>query len=128
MTKTTAANLANAILGFTVALLAVLVAFGLRLTAEQQTAILGFVGSVLVLASAVIAMRGMDRSRIVEQLTPSGKVLAGEASELPTGARIRDLGAVTVAAPASVVGELAESLPVVDDDGLPMEPVVGDES
>ena len=127
MTKTTAANLANAILGFTVALLAVLVAFGLRLTAEQQAAILGFVGSVLVLASAVIAMRGMDRSRVVEQLTPSGKVLAGEASELPTGARIRDLG--DHALQNMTVQLDSPSLPVVDDDdGLPMEPVVGDES
>lgn len=100
MKPTATANLANAIMGLVLAVLTALVAFGVKLTVEQLAAVNGLVAALLLFAAMVIANRGADRSTIVEQLVPStGKVVAGEASELPTGAPVRELGDIVTSPP-----------------------------
>lgn len=78
------------------ALLALLVAFGIPITQEQQVAILGVVA---VAAPFVVAVAGRGRvtpnGSVVERVDSTGTVLAGEANELPTDMFIRELHADT---------------------------------
>ena len=75
------------------ALLALLVAFGIPITQEQQVAILGVVA---VVAPFVVAIAGRAQvtpnGSVVERVDQTGTVLAGEANELPTDTTIRTLG------------------------------------
>ena len=88
--KTTPVTIGAAITGAVTAVLALLVAFGVTLTDEQQAAILGFVSAALILASLLWQRWGIGKNKVVES-TPDGKtVVAGEANELPTGEVIRD--------------------------------------
>lgn len=73
------------------ALLALLVAFGIPITQEQQVAILGVVA---VAAPFVVAVAGRGRvtpNANVVEYSSGGTVLAGEANELPTDTAIRSL-------------------------------------
>ena len=78
------------------ALLALLVAFGIPITQEQQVAILGVVA---VAAPFVVAIAGRGRvtpnGSVVERVDSEGTVKAGEANELPTDMVIRELGVPT---------------------------------
>ena len=78
------------------ALLALLVAFGIPITQEQQVAILGVAA---VAAPFVVAVAGRGRvtpnGSVVERVDSEGTVLAGEANELPTDTAIRELHADT---------------------------------
>ena len=77
------------------ALLALLVAFGIPITQEQQVAILGVVA---VAAPFVVAVAGRGRvtpNANVVEYSSGGTVLAGEANELPTDTAIRELHADT---------------------------------
>ena len=71
------------------------VAFGLEVTAEQREAILttGVSWAVLlVVLIPLIRARVTPRAAVVERVTPEGVVVAGEASELPTGTQVREIG------------------------------------
>lgn len=75
------------------ALLALLVAFGIPITQEQQVAILGVVA---VVAPFVVAVFGRNQvtpnGNVVEYVNPTTNVVkAGEANELPTDTKIRVL-------------------------------------
>lgn len=74
------------------ALLALLVAFGIPITQEQQIAILGVVA---VAAPFVVAFAGRGQvtpnANVVEYVTSTNQVKAGEANELPTDTKIRVL-------------------------------------
>lgn len=90
---TTPVTVTTAVTGLATAVLALLTAFGLDLTAVQQGAILGLVAAVLVLASLLWQRYGIDRAKVVEQTLDGRTVTAGPANELPTGVIIReDLG------------------------------------
>lgn len=68
------------------ALIAVLIAFGVPLTPDQQTAILGFVAVAAPVIVAWIARRFVSpTSSVVAQRLPGGDVVAGEASSIETG-------------------------------------------
>lgn len=68
------------------AVIGLLVAFGIPLTDEQQTAILAVVSVLAPLIVAAVA-RGKvtPASAVVAQETPDGVVVAGKASPVPTG-------------------------------------------
>lgn len=74
------------------ALLALLVAFNVPVTPEQQVAILGVVA---VAAPIVVAVIGRSlvtpNANVVEYTTSTNQVRAGEANELPTDTKIRML-------------------------------------
>ncbi len=75
------------------AIIALLVSFGIPVTPEQQTAILGVVAVVAPIVVALVARgRVTPNTRVVEAVTPAGVVEAGEANELPTGRYVRQLG------------------------------------
>lgn len=77
------------------AVLGTLAAFNLPVTEAQQTAIIGLTGALIVLTGAVAALirsRSTPSAKVVEQLDPDGSVVAGEASELPTGEYVRTIG------------------------------------
>lgn len=75
------------------AVIALLVAFGVPLTDEQQVAIMGVVA---VLAPTVVAIVGRGlvtpNGSVVEWTHDGVKVLAGEANTLPDGTEIREVG------------------------------------
>lgn len=75
------------------AIIALLVSFGVPVTPEQQTAILGVVAVVAPIVVAFVA-RGhvTPNARVVESVTSAGVVEAGVANELPTGRYVRQLG------------------------------------
>lgn len=75
------------------ALLALVIAFGLPLTAEQQTAILG-VTAVAAPLVVTIARRYVVPSAAVVERIEDGAVVAGEGSELPTGEYVRAEGSL----------------------------------
>ena len=65
------------------AIIALLVSFGIPVTPEQQTAILGVVAVVAPIVVALVAReRVTPNTRVVEAVTPAGVVEAGEANEL----------------------------------------------
>lgn len=72
--------------GLVTAFLALLVAFGVSLTGDQQTAILGLVS---VVAPLVVAYVG---NRTTAEFTSGGSVFRGSANEGTTGEYVRDLG------------------------------------
>ena len=75
------------------AIIALLVSFGIPVTPEQQTAILGVVAVVAPVVVALVARgRVTPNTRVVESVTPAGVVEAGVANELPTGRYVRQLG------------------------------------
>ena len=75
------------------AIIALLVSFGVPVTPEQQTAILGVVAVVAPIVVALVARGRVTRNtRVVESVTPAGVVEAGVANELPTGYYVRRLG------------------------------------
>lgn len=81
-------------------ILVLLVAFGVPLTQDQQTAILGVIAGVGPLAAAML-IRGKvsAASTVILQASPRGAAVAGEASTLPAGVQVggdqtvRDLAA-----------------------------------
>lgn len=78
------------------ALVALLVAFGLPLTDEQQVAILGATAVVAPLVVIYARRWTVPSAQVVERVErqPTGPdlVVAGEASELPTGQTVRAAG------------------------------------
>lgn len=75
------------------AIIALLVSFGIPVTPEQQTAILGVVAVVAPIVVALVSRGSVTpNARVVESVTPAGVVEAGEANELPTGRYVRQLG------------------------------------
>ena len=78
------------------AVLALLVAFGLPLTEEQQVAILGVTAVVAPLVVIYARRWTVPAAQVVERVErqPEGPdlVVAGEASELPTGQTVRAAG------------------------------------
>lgn len=75
------------------AIIALLVSFGVPVTPEQQTAILGVVAVVAPIIVAIVARGSVTpNARVVESVTPAGVVEAGVANELPTGKYVRRLG------------------------------------
>ncbi len=69
--------------------LALIVAFGVDLTAEQQAAILGVVAGVgPVIVGLLIRPRVSPVTTTVATVSASGTVLAGGASVLPTGVQV----------------------------------------
>ena len=79
-----------------VAVLALLVAFGAPLDEEQQTAILGVAAVVAPLVVAAVARAQVTPSANVVEQVQGTDVVAGEASELPTGQYVREAGSLTV--------------------------------
>lgn len=75
------------------ALVVLLVAFGVPLTKEQTTAILGLVAVAAPLI-VISARRWTVPAGTVVERVKDGKVIAGEASEIATGRVIRDVGAL----------------------------------
>jgi hypothetical protein len=76
------------------AVVAVLVAFNVPITDQQQDAILGLVLAVAMVVLALWARSAVTpNSNVVEQKKGSD-VIAGEGSELPTGQHIRKVGAL----------------------------------
>lgn len=75
------------------AVLALLVAFGIDVTAEQQVAILGVIAGVgPLLAGILIRRKVTPDARVVEHLDAVDAVVAGPANErIPTGVVVRDL-------------------------------------
>lgn len=73
------------------AVIALLVSFGLDLSADQQTAILGVIA---VLAPVIVALvtRGKvtPTAKVAETVESDGTRIAGPASPLPTGMVIED--------------------------------------
>lgn len=80
------------------AVLALLVAFGLPLTDEQQVAILGVTAVVAPLVVIYARRWTVPAAQVVERVErqPAGPdlVIAGEASELPTGTTVRTAGSL----------------------------------
>ena len=68
------------------ALITLLVAFGVPITTEQESAILGLVA---VLGPIIVAVVG---ARTTVEYTARGEVIRGDANEGPTGEVIRPLG------------------------------------
>ena len=87
------------------ALLALLVAFGIPITQEQQIAILGVVA---VAAPFVVALAGRGQvtpnANVVEYVTSTNQVKAGEANELPTDTKIRVLNSLDPGGHAADLG------------------------
>lgn len=85
-------SLATAVIG-------VLVAFGVPMTKDQQTAVLVLVGVVAPLIVAAAAWRKVTPSAevVVKQETPGAEHVAGPASPLPDGTPVD----VTASGPAS---------------------------
>lgn len=74
---------------------ALVVAFGVDLTGEQQAAILGVVAGVGPLVVGLLIRPKVSAvSTTVATVAPSGAVLAGGASVLPTGVRVSDRATV----------------------------------
>lgn len=91
---TTPVSVGSAVLGLVGAVLALLTAFGVALSEEQLTAILGFVSAVLVVAPLVLKTISVAKARVVEQVDAVGVVTAGPANDLVgTGQTVRHLGA-----------------------------------
>lgn len=68
------------------ALLTLLAAFGLELTDDQRTAIIGFVTVAAPLVVGFIVRRSVTPSaNVVVQLDKAGEVIAGDASPVPSG-------------------------------------------
>lgn len=84
------------------ATIVLLAAFGLNITPEQKVAITGFAGVVAPIVIAFIARKytipvskAVPKSEVVEREV-DGLVIAGPASELPTGTTIRDAGSLVL--------------------------------
>lgn len=73
------------------AILALLVAFGIPLSDDQQTAILGVVAVLAPLVVAYVARRYVTANSAVVEQAKDGQVVAGEANSIPTGSAIRKL-------------------------------------
>ncbi|UQN30643.1 hypothetical protein [Brachybacterium kimchii] len=87
---------AGAIIALIEAILMGLTAFGIAVTPDQHAAIVGIAGAILAILGAVLPSlhtRGKVTANpnVVEHVQ-DGAVLAGEASELPTGDQIRQAG------------------------------------
>jgi hypothetical protein len=75
--------------GAVTALLGLFVAFGLDISPDQQTAILGVVAVVAPIVVALIARNfTVAFKRTLAYQTKTGSVVAGEGSELPTGSPV----------------------------------------
>lgn len=73
------------------AVVGLLVAFGVGLTAEQMAAIMTAAGFVGVVVGLILWSRTVDRAQVVERLIGE-TVVAGEANDVvPTGAEVRTL-------------------------------------
>lgn len=92
------------------AILALLVAFGIPLTDEQRVAILG-VAAVAAPLVVIVARRYVTPNAHVVEGVQDGSVIAGEASELPTGTVVRTAGTL--------------DLPLVDLDAAEADAVHG---
>lgn len=77
---------AASITSVTTAIIALLVAFGVPLTLDQRTAILG----VVAVAGPIVV--GWIGARTTVEYTAGGDVLRGAANEGPTGEVVRSLG------------------------------------
>lgn len=88
----------TAVLTAASAVVAVAVAFGLPITDGQQDAILAALAAVAPLVVIVSRRWTTPTARVVEQTEPQpvgpDLVVAGEASELPTGTTIRVAGSL----------------------------------
>lgn len=81
------------IISGTSAVLALVVAFGVDLTVEQMTAILGIAGFAGVILALILWSRTVDRAQVVERLI-GDHVVAGEANDMvPAGREVRRLDA-----------------------------------
>lgn len=83
------------------ATITLLAAFGLTITEAQRDAILatGISWAVLlVVLIPLVRSYVTPRAAVVERVTPAGVVVAGEASELPTGTPVREMGTLDPAA------------------------------
>ena len=77
------------------ATITLLAAFGLTLTDAQRDAILttGVAWAVLLVVLIPLVRSSVTpRAAVVERVTPAGVVVAGDASELPTGTPVREIG------------------------------------
>ena len=89
MTTTEPAVTIGAITAAVAAVLALIVAFGVSLTPEQQVAILGIAAVAAPLIVALITRGKVTPSAsVVETVSPKGARIAGPASPLPTGSVI----------------------------------------
>lgn len=70
------------ILSAITALFGLLAAFGLSLTSEQVGAVMGFLGTVILVLSAVVTTA---KRRVVSLVDSSGVIRAGQGSSAPTG-------------------------------------------
>lgn len=84
----------GAIVAAMAAVLAVGVAFGMPITVEQQKAILAAIPPLAVIVLAFIGRRMVVPNGSVVERAQGGKVVAGEANELPTGTVVRDVGSL----------------------------------
>ena len=78
------------------ALITLLVAFGVPITVDQESAILGLVA---VLGPIIVAVVG---ARTTVEYTAGGDVLRGDANEGPTGEVVRSLGSLEVVTRAGI--------------------------
>lgn len=86
--------LVGAVIAAATAIVAVLVAFNVPMTEQQQDAILGAIGPVLLLVLGLATRQFVTpKAKVVEQ-EKDGLVVAGEASELPTGTVVREAGSL----------------------------------
>lgn len=76
--------------------IAMAVEFGAPITEGQADAIDGFSTALMVAIFLVVRIFVTPKSKVVEQMQ-DGHVFAGEASELPTGTPIREIGDLQVA-------------------------------
>ena len=108
------------------AVLALAVAFGLPLTDAQTAAILGIVAVVAPLIVIYARRWTVPSAQVVERLErqPEGPdhVIAGEASELPTGTTIRTAGSMDPAT-GQIHGRHADRDSVMDGQDTPGHPL-----
>lgn len=75
------------------AVIAVLVAFGLPITDQQQVAVLGLVAVVSPFALAIVARQFVTpTSQVLEQTNGAGAVVTGPANEIGAGVYVRPVG------------------------------------
>lgn len=118
-TKEPLITLASITAGVT-ALLALLVAFGIPITQEQQVAILGVVAVVAPMVVAVIGRRFVTANANVVEYREVGTdaVIAGQANEIATGSVIRQLGTSTEAqTPQDATGTLSDAEDDMEPEG-----------
>lgn len=77
------------ITGLVAAVIALVVAFGVDLSDEKQTAILGVVSVIApLIVAAFVRGQVTPTSSVVAQRDPDGAVVAGDASAVTTGAPV----------------------------------------